>query len=59
MGILDDILATIPADAPADHGGNNEPNPAANTPPAEPKEPVSGWYGKQFRETYMQDGKPS
>lgn len=59
MGILDDILATIPADAPDDHGGKQEPDPAANTPPAEPKEPVSGWYGKQFRETYMQDGKPS
>ena len=59
MGILDDILATIPADAPADHGGKQEPNPAPNTPPSEQKEPVSGWYGKQFRETYMQDGKPS
>ncbi len=59
MGILDDILATIPADAPDDHGGKQEPDPAANTLPAEPKEPVSGWYGKQFRETYMQDGKPS
>lgn len=56
MGILDDILAVIPADEKKNDAG------AGPTPPADagnPKEEAeSSWYGKQFRETYMEPKQP-
>lgn len=57
MGILDDILAVIPADSQKNDAGTGSTPPPADT--AKPKEePQSGWYGKQFRETYMEPKQP-
>ncbi len=56
MGILDDILAVIPADEKKNDAG------AGPTPPADAGNPneeaESGWYGKEFRETYMEPKQP-
>lgn len=65
MGLLDDIIAGIDAEADDKKKGGTEPGTQEATPKPEDKQDgqeadgKDGWYGNEFKDTYLNSGQES